>query len=135
MAEGILRDLSIGSNIIVDSAGTLGYHEGAAPDDRAQICMKRYGHDISSLRARPFKVFDFDLFDRIFVMDKANLKDVLSLARDEEDEQKVGLLLAETLSSDVIEVPDPYWDGDEGFTYVYHLLHDACSIIIEKYGR
>jgi protein-tyrosine phosphatase len=97
--------------------------------------MLRNGHDISDLRARQFSPTDFDTFDRIFVMDKSNLKDVLSLARNEADKAKVSLLLHEIPQATVHEVPDPYFGGDQGFEYVYSLMYDACSAIVEKYGR
>lgn len=135
MAEGILRDLDMRGAFDIDSAGTSAYHVGEAPDLRATQCMSRNHHDISNLRARQFKVQDFDSFDRIFVMDKSNMRDVLSLARNEEEKGKVSLLLRENPKSAVSEVPDPYFGGEQGFEYVYGLLHDACSSIIEKYGH
>jgi protein-tyrosine phosphatase len=135
MAEGILRDLDFEKKLTIDSAGTSAFHIGEAPDLRATQCMKRNQHDISNLRARQFTVSDFDDFDRIFVMDKSNLRDVLSLARNEMDRGKVSLLLDQIPKSPVSEVPDPYFGGEQGFEYVYSLLHDACSSIIEKYGR
>ncbi len=135
MAEGILRDLDLDRNFTIDSAGTSAFHIGEAPDTRATQCMHRNQHDISKLRARQFTVGDFDSFDRIFVMDKSNLRDVLAVARNEQDAQKVSLLLKENAESPETEVPDPYFGGEQGFEYVYALLHDACSIIIEKYGR
>jgi protein-tyrosine phosphatase len=135
MAEGILRDLDMNGAFEIDSAGTSAYHVGEAPDQRAIQCMHRNHHDISKLRARQFKVKDFDRFDRIFVMDKSNLRDVFSLAKNEEDKGKVSLLLNQIPNSPVTEVPDPYFGGEQGFEYVYGLLHDACSSIIEKHGH
>jgi protein-tyrosine phosphatase len=135
MAEGILRDLDRNGIFEIDSAGTSAFHIGEAPDTRATQCMHRNQHDISKLRARQFTVGDFDSFDRIFVMDKSNFRDVLALAGNKKDKNKVSLLLSENPKTPVVEVPDPYFGGEQGFEYVYSLLHDACSIIIEKYGR
>lgn len=135
MAEGILRDLDMSGAFEIDSAGTSAYHVGEAPDTRATDCMRRNHHNISNLRARQFNVQDFDRFDQIFVMDRSNLRDVLALARNEDDKRKVSLLLGENPKSPVSEVPDPYFGRDQGFEYVYSLLHNACSSIIEKHGH
>ena len=55
-AEGVMRHLAARENpplaIEIDSAGTGGYHIGAAPDPRSQGAARRRGIDISGLRAR-----------------------------------------------------------------------------------
>src|SRR6202041_2830083 len=65
----------------VDSAGTSGYHEGQLPDARAIACMKRHGIDITYQQSRPIDGEDITYFDLIYVMDKANLHDVLAMAK------------------------------------------------------
>lgn len=134
MAEGILRQKTNGTSITVDSAGTSSYHEGENPDTRAVINARRHGVDIASLIARPFEVEDFDRFDRIYVMDLSNLKKVQAMARNEEDLAKVDLLMNEVQPGSDIEVPDPYFGGDEGFEHVFGLLNSAADAILKKYG-
>jgi protein-tyrosine phosphatase len=75
MAEGILRSHveRAGLKVIVDSAGTSGYHAGSAPDFRAVRTLKKNGIDISGLSARQFTIDDFDNFDFIYVMDTQTL--------------------------------------------------------------
>jgi protein-tyrosine phosphatase len=109
----------------VDSAGTGDWHIGSPPDKRSIEIAKRYGLDISNQCCRQFQVEDFDKFDRIFVMDKMNLRDVLAKARREQDRQKVKLLL----NTDT--VPDPYYE-DSQFDMVYQMIEKGCRIIIEK---
>ena len=97
IAEGILKHKIIEKNLTdfihVDSAGTINMHQGENPDTRAVTTAKKFGVDISKLVARQFIIKDFDDFDRIYVMDTSNLRDVLSLARDDKDRTKVELLL------------------------------------------
>jgi protein-tyrosine phosphatase len=133
MAEGLLRDIALesGMELEIDSAGTGNWHVGEAPDPRAQANMKENGHDISHLRARQFVPSDFERYDRIFVMDKSNLRNVLSLARTEEEKQKVELFLNLSNPGTNLEVPDPYFGGDEGFHNVYKLLKDAATKLVD----
>ncbi|MDX5428024.1 MAG: low molecular weight phosphotyrosine protein phosphatase, partial [Bacteroidota bacterium] len=76
----------------------------------------------------------FDRFDRIYVMDLSNLKKVQAMARNEEDLAKVDLLMNEVQPGSDIEVPDPYFGGDEGFEHVFGLLNSAADAILKKYG-
>lgn len=88
---------------------------------------KENGIDISDLRARQFVQSDFDEFDIIFAMDRSNKTNILSLARNNEDESKVRLMLNESHPGENLEVPDPYYGGDDGFQHVIDLLNDAID--------
>ena len=134
MAEGILRDLAAtrGIELSVDSAGTYAGHQGEAPDLRAQDEMKKRGHSIQRIRSRPMRPADFDAFDRIFVMDKSNYRDVLSMATDAEMEKKVGLFLNQAWPEKDLEVPDPYFGGQHGFERVYTLLERAAEAFLDS---
>ncbi len=135
MAEGILREKAQGTNIEVDSAGTAAYHVDESPDPRAVLTARKHGVRIDQLRGRQFGVEDFDNFDRIFVMDNSNFRNVITLARNEEDRAKVSLLLDEAPNlPDGTEVPDPYYGGDQGFEDVYQMISSAAEAIVEKYG-
>lgn len=134
MAEGIIRDrfAEAGIDAEIDSAGTANYHVGQSPDKRGIANMKSNGHDISSLRGRQFVEEDYDNFDRIFVMDQSNLNNVLSLARNKADEDKVSLFLNLAYPDENREVPDPYYGGDGGFQHVYELLDAATQNLIKE---
>ena len=86
-----------------------------------------HGIDISNLTARQFQADDFDLFDVIFAMDSSNYRDIISLAKDDNDKQKVKMMLENG------NVPDPYYGGDEGFEHVYQLLHEVMPKIFRKH--
>ena len=73
MAEGVFRQLTrqagLSEIVTVDSAGTHAFHEGEAPDRRAQTTASKRGYDITGLRARAVSEKDFDQFDLILAMD------------------------------------------------------------------
>ena len=134
LAEGILRS-KLSEDFIVDSAGTGGWHAGQLPDKRSIAIAKSKGLDITNQKARQFKISDFDSFDHIFVMDNSNYKDVLSLAPNEEAKSKVKLILNELFPNENIDVPDPYYGGEDGFENVYEMLDQACEEIARKLKR
>jgi protein-tyrosine phosphatase len=135
MAEGILknkleqRNLN---NVEVDSAGFEPFHEGDRPDSRGMSTLKKHGIDISYIRSRLFQVEDFDRFDKIYVMDQTNYRDVMRMARNEQDKEKVDFLLNKVRPGSNAVVPDPYYGGDEGFESVYKLLSKACENIVDE---
>ena len=132
LAEGILKSKVDASQIYVDSAGTGGYHIGELPDKRSIAVAKKHNLDITDQRCRKFTVQDFDDFDIIFVMDNSNRKDVLSLARNERDKEKVKMILNEIFPNENVDVPDPYYGGEFGFESVYNMLDKACNKFIEQ---
>jgi len=134
MAEGILRAklISAGKKAIVDSAGTSDYHVGESPDYRAIKTLRDKQIDISGLAGRQFSVNDFDEFDYIYAMDASNLKNILLLARNEEDNVKVDLIMNLVEPGLNRSVPDPYFGGNEGFEEVYKMLDEAANKIIAK---
>lgn len=132
LAEGILKSKVDPEKVFVDSAGTGDYHIGHAPDKRSIAVAQLNKLDISTQRGRQFQVSDFDEFDYIYVMDKSNYENVLALARNEQDKQKVNLILNEVNPGEDAEVPDPYFGEEDGFTSVYQMLDKACDRIAEK---
>ncbi len=132
LAEGILQSKVHPNKVQVDSAGTAAYHVGELPDVRSIKVAKKYGIDLSSQRARKFTVLDFDNFDLIYAMDSSNYQNILSIARNASDAQKVQLILNEIDANADAEVPDPYYGGNDGFENVYSMLDEACEKIAAK---
>lgn len=132
LAEGILRDKTnkLGIPVFIDSAGTSNYHIGEHPDKRTVANALKNGVDVSKLKARQFKVSDFDQFDTIFVMDSSNYANVIELARNKKDIEKVELILNRIHPRSNMAVPDPYFGGEEGFQTVFDLLDTACDTIV-----
>ncbi|MFT7898509.1 low molecular weight protein-tyrosine-phosphatase [Tenacibaculum ascidiaceicola] len=132
LAEGILKSKLPSESFIVDSAGTAGYHVGELPDVRSIEVARKYGIDITNQRSRKFRKTDFDKFDMIFAMDKSNYADIVALSENEEQHEKVRMILNELYPDENRNVPDPYYGGDQGFENVYKMLDEACEIIASK---
>lgn len=135
MAEGILRSRlsEVNAQVLVDSAGTSEFHSGDHPDPRAISTLRKKKIDISGLAARQFTINDFDEFDLIYVMDSSNLMNVLSLARNEQDKQKVKMLMDEVSPSQNVSVPDPYYGDNDGFQRVYEMIDSAAQKIALRF--
>lgn len=129
-AEGILakklKELGLENNIEVDSAGTGGYHNGDLPDKRMRQHGKRRGYNFDSI-SRKITLNDFDEFDLIITMDDSNWSNVLRLAPDLESEKKVHKMIEYFTKYQFDHIPDPYYQGADGFELVLDLLEDACE--------
>lgn len=132
LAEGILQSKLPRDKFIVDSAGTGNWHVGKQPDSRSIAIAKLKGLDISRQKGRQFTINDFETNDYIFVMDNSNYKDVLRLAPNTEVKSKVSLILNELFPGENVDVPDPYFGLEDGFSNVYGMLDEVCEIIAEK---
>jgi protein-tyrosine phosphatase len=140
-AEGVLRHLVAAAGVVapveVDSAGTLSYHAGDAPDRRMRHAAGRRGYSLDS-RARQVTVADFHRFDLIVAMDSDNLRDLLALRPGalSPGALRPGNGAAVRLFSDFLpagaptDVPDPYYGGARGFDEVLDLLEDGCPRLL-----
>lgn len=131
LAEGILKS-KVPADCFIDSAGTSGYHQGELPDKRSIEIGRLNGIDITDQRSRKFTVKDFDAFDLIYAMDVSNYDNILKIARNENDRAKVKMILNESYPGEGLDVPDPYYGGEQGFINVYNMLDEACEIIATK---
>lgn len=133
-ADGVFRQLlvdhGLADQIEVDSAGTGDWHVGKAPDLRAQAAASKRGYDLSVLRARTVHIDDFEQFDFILAMDESNLKDLLDMAPLSQH-GKIRLLLEYAPHTGLTTVPDPYYDGDDGFEQVLDLVEQASAGLLE----
>ncbi len=138
LAQGIMEEKAKKYNlkdIYVDSAGTADYHVGSKPDSRSIEIAKKHGIDISKQRGREFSEVDFDIFDKIYVMDSSNLYDVLALAKSEDEHKKVDLILNKIYPGENKSVPDPYYGGGDGFEKVYQMLNASCEKIASSLSK
>jgi len=136
-AEGIfkqkIKDRDLENLFVVDSAGTGGWHVGNLADRRMREAALSRGIELTS---RSRKIDDNDLyeFDHILVMDKDNLNAVKSLIKDNTYpiNSKIKLILSYSKKSQLDEVPDPYYGGQNGFESVLDLLDDAIDELIDS---
>ncbi len=131
LAEGLLKSKVDPESVLVDSAGTGGYHIGSSPDPRSVAVAKKYNIDISEQRCRLFSKNDFIHFDLIYVMDQSNYSDIIALADDQQHIRKVRLLLEES-DLGTQEVPDPYYGGARGFEMVFDMIDKACDAVAQR---
>ncbi|AFU67601.1 low molecular weight protein tyrosine phosphatase Wzb [Psychroflexus torquis ATCC 700755] len=132
LAEGILESKLDTSIFEIDSAGTSAFHQGSLPDQRSIEVANKYGIDITNQKSRPFAKKDFQSFDYIYVMDSSNYEDVINMADNKEEEDKVSLILNTIYPGEDQSVPDPYHDSINGFEQVYHMLEESCSVIASE---
>ena len=132
LAEGILKSKIDTSKVLVDSAGTGHWHVGNEPDKRSIAVGKKYNIDITNQRGRQFSSKDFDDFDMIYVMDNSNKENVLALAQKDSHKEKVKLILDEIFPGENVDVPDPYYGGENGFEKVFAMLDEACVEIAKR---
>ena len=135
MAEGYFRELLAQRadhlSVVVDSAGTHGYHVGSPPDRRAQAAALRRGIDISTLAARNVVVTDFDRFDYILAMDRDNLE-LLREKAGPARHDRIHLLLDFSRTDQGADVPDPYYGGKTGFERVFDLIEQAADGLLAE---
>jgi protein-tyrosine phosphatase len=134
-AEGIMNHLleqrGLTHLIECDSAATSDYHIGAAPDARMTQAARGCGITLSG-RGRQVVPPDFETFDYILAMDRANYQSLLALDRTGVYRGKVHLMCSFCQNFPDKDVPDPYYGGPDGFRYVVDLLMDACSGLLDK---
>lgn len=130
--EGIVESRNCTERFVLDSAGLYGGHAGEPADKRMRVHASRRGYSITH-RSRPVRVSDFDNFDLIVAMDQSNFDRLRDLAPSLEDERKVVRMIDFVKGFPYLDcVPDPYYDGAEGFELVLDLLEDGCVNLFEE---
>lgn len=139
-AEGVMRAIveaeDAGYRFELDSAGTGGYHVGELPDSRMRIHARRRGYELTH-RCRKIMTSDFDNFDIIVAMDASNEANIKRLAPDEESERKIVRMtdFVDLAGNHYDHVPDPYYEGAEGFELVLDLLENGCRNMFDALTR
>ncbi len=103
-----------GVELEVDSAGTGAWNVGSPPTTQAIMAGRRVGLQVVG-RARKVHALDFDRFDVILAMDRANYRDLMELTPSLEARAKVRLFRTYDDTSDADEIPDPYGGPDIGY--------------------
>ena len=116
----------------IDSAGIGGWHIGDLPDKRMRVHARPRDYELTH-RARRVSPADFEDFDLIVGMDAGNIDDLRYMAATPEQLDKVVMM------GDYIRryphydhVPDPYYEGSEGFELVLDLLEDSCDNLLNQ---
>lgn len=135
-AEGIMKKLieenGLNSQVEIDSAGTIGFHEGEPADPRMSRHAARRGYKLTSLSRKFNPNKDFDEFDYIVTMDDNNYEDILSSDRKNKYAHKVHKIAKFFTDHGYSEVPDPYYGASDGFETVLNLLEEGNKNLLEK---
>ena len=133
MAEGLMlegiRRRGVASRFDVDSAGTGGWHAGEPADPRMQATARARGVHLPS-RARRIRPEDWTRFDHVLCMDRSNLAGVRAAGC---PEARSRLMLSVLEDPGLLEVPDPYHGGPEGFELVFDLLERATEAWLDRW--
>lgn len=132
MMQMLVERNGLADRVALDSAGTYGGHSGERSDARMRRAALARGIDITH-RARQVREEDFERFDMIIAMDDNNYEALFRLAPDREAQQRI-YRFREFLrhNPNWSYIPDPYYEGHEGFELVLDLLEDGCSTLLEK---
>jgi low molecular weight protein-tyrosine phosphatase len=137
-AEGVMRALvreaGLEATVELDSAGTGSWHVGSSPDARAVAAARARGVVLEG-SARQVRSEDFDEFDLVLAMDRANMRELRRLARRDEQRAKLRLLREfdeASAGDDDLEVPDPYYGAPGGFEEVLDLVQAACAGLLAQ---
>ncbi|MEM0964732.1 MAG: low molecular weight protein-tyrosine-phosphatase [Verrucomicrobiota bacterium] len=132
-AEGVFRhriqELGKHGQIDCDSAGTIHYHAGSSADPRMRQAAGARGYDLTST-ARGFVTKDFEHFDWIIVMDDENHRDIIGMAKDENEIRKVRRFSDWVDIPNVSQVPDPYYGGERGFDHVLDIIENGIEPLL-----
>ena len=136
LAEGVFKHLvfedGLEDKIFVESAGTSGWHVGDRPDPRSIEVARENGIDLDSYGRKAISD-DFAEFDYIIAMDQNNFADMRSLdGSSKKDAAKLYLMRDFDEIGKGQDVPDPYYGGDDGFSYVFELLDRSCRNLLEE---
>lgn len=125
MAEGVFQamvnEAGLQDEILVDSAGTSGYHVGEQAHRGTRSELKKHGIGYNG-RSRQISATDNQPHTYLIAMDESNLSDLNSVFGQRE---KTYRLLDFATQTNEKDVPDPYYVG--GFDYVYSLVADGCT--------
>ncbi len=133
-AQGVFEDFvkkaGLSEQIVIDSAGTHAYHVGQPPDQRSQAAALERGIDLSQQRARQVSLQDFSNFDYVLAMDQANEQSLLAECSAGQ-RGRVKRFMSFAPETGVVEVPDPYYGGEQGFERVLDLVEAAAKGLLQ----
>jgi protein-tyrosine phosphatase len=131
--RGLLREQGLEDAVEVDSAGTGDWHVGDPPDARATAAARARGVVLSGA-ARQVARTDFTDYDLILAADRRNLRDLEAVVPPGV-QPRIHLLREfdpASAGAPDLDVPDPYYGGDDGFEHVLDLVEAACRGLLDR---
>jgi len=126
----LLEREGLSEHVHIDSAGTGAWHAGSPPDPRATAAARARGIRLEGT-ARQITREDFERFDLILCADAENVAALREIAPDGAEE-RIRLLRSFDPDADGdLDVPDPYYGGDQGFEEVLDQVEAACRGLLD----
>lgn len=131
MFKKLVKDKGLEKEYEVDSAGTSIEESGNDIYPPAKQTLYRHGVPFEKRQARQMSLKDYHYYDRIYVMDAMNLRNMSrilpkQIVESEEYGEKVRMLMSLTGSSR--DVADPWYSGD--FEKTYKDIDSAIAYIL-----
>jgi protein-tyrosine phosphatase len=136
LAEGVMAQVLAErriDHVLIDSAGTNGYHTGEEPDDRSIRVAAKHGLDISEQRCRQLTPGDFTRFDLILGMDRYNMR-MIAQRQPANASARIGLF-TEIAEGKAVEIPDPYYGDTGDFEQVYRMVLASSKALADQFWR
>lgn len=137
MADVILTDrvaaAGLDDRVTVASSGTGDWHIGHPMDRRAAALLTSEGYPAdaaSAHRARQVRPSWLTEYDLLLAMDRQNLSDLRDLAHGDVDPDRVRLFGDFDPATPGAEVPDPYYDGEDGFHIVLRMVERTADALV-----
>lgn len=131
MFRHLARERGVGEKYQLDSAGTSAYHVGEPPDHRMRQVADNKGFEYTG-RAKQFWSANFDQFDLVIAMDKANQHYLEMKASSGEQRSKIHLMREyDPEGKPGMDVPDPYYGGLDGFDVTFEIVKRSCHGLLE----
>jgi protein-tyrosine phosphatase len=133
-AEAVLRrrltEAGLAGAVEVDSAGLGDWHVGKQVDERAAAALRARGYPAWTHAAKQFGPALFAERDLVVALDAGHERALRAMARTEADRAKIRILRSydpdATTHPAGLDVPDPYYGGEQGFEHVLDLVEAAC---------
>jgi protein-tyrosine phosphatase len=127
--QEMVNQANLADHFFIDSAGTIGFHQGNEPDGRMQDAMRKRKVPIIG-RSRQINKSDLEDFDLILAMDNSNLMDAQSLDTKRQWHDKIKCFAEYCADPTIMEIPDPYYGYDDGFEIVLDLIEEGCQQLL-----
>ena len=131
-----------GGGLSLGRAGPPGGPEGEPADPRTMRTLESAGYEPAHT-ARQFQPEWFDELDLVIALDEGHRSELHALARSPQDAAKIHLL--RSFDPDVsgpglagsgdLDVPDPYYGGEDGFAEVLRLVEAAVPGLLDEVAR
>ncbi|GAA3592205.1 low molecular weight protein-tyrosine-phosphatase [Agrococcus terreus] len=130
--ERLAEQHGIADRLLVMSAGLSEYHVGETADPRTLAVLADAGYDASGHRAKQFQAQWFDSVDLVIAFDRGQERALRSLARTDEQQSKIRLLLSFDPEATGPDVPDPYYSEDAFFGTVLRQIETAVGRLFRQ---